>query len=1481
MTKKRAETPAATAKKASPTSKISAPAKKQLSNPISTGGAGASYESRVQAVYLLSMYAGLPTAVSPEATIICLQFQAKIHGYETDDLVCTFKDQMGLPYKALLQVKRTAKAIISNVAFSEAITAAWFDFKNPILFSTGVDRLVLVYDGLGNSDLQGAVSIASYARKSLSGLEFFNKSTTEKFSSEKSRGAFNAILEILTSITYGPVHLEEFHQFAKNLWFVSHTLSSDDTPEYANLLGIIELVLGRAIANNAQGIWSELVNTCQKLNADAGSVSFANLDEQISRRIAAGFKLHREGNASSLSLGGLTPAIIQSSSIVDVLDHGASVTHIHALPSSVTATPTEVALSSARPDSLNRVISGQLNAIGEKLKQCHFGDAQLAITAIGKDLGPFDSHQKARWYQQRGICAWHLGSAEDAAADFIKAAELSIDDDKMAAARVRGLMLLKQTEASIVAGETAIERFPESLHVWLSLANAKMLRGDSMELTDAPASIRGEADVLQMLAWSYHFRGQNNVAVEFSLQALQAPAAGFLTRHSALTMVVEAVMNDSVLSQYQLIPDTMRQSLLKVTNALTPRVDKLWEVQAPESVTNAAAYLGYAYLLLGDANTALTIVQEAVVHGNSSPGLRRVELDALGKLGRIHELLERGHIHVTELAADGLVFLAQQAGRLGDYQLLDKCIVAALKIEAIESSVTDTLRAIRWISNLRTPRRTEIISEVKAEKLEASKSFSLLSAGARVFLSSGDMVAAECVISQMVQIVEHSKSKEETLILAELLFEAKKFEQAIGAYEEVLPKNQHSELHNRLLCCYIKTSSSQKAKQLLESFPTVWVEDDDTRSLAIELGQNVGDWKMLTSLADTQFKKVPSQVSSWLFKFMVDIRRKSVYELQQFINDAPLELNGSLQQTTQFAGLELKYGLESKGMQRMYRLRRLDIENVESASALVVSFLAVTERLPHMETDLDTVVPGTSVKLRDQQGGCHTLTIDPAELDGLPPTAEFKSANSVDAKYFIGGAVGSTVNIDGAFGSTRTYTIEAISSGYHRVLQLAFKAIDDSIIPVSNLRSMSIPTSSAGETDFSQMEAELRRYSAHGKQVFTQYETMPLTLGCLCRLLGKNPIDIVRNWPTNGTALISCDGTRAERINANELLEDTSAAFVIDSATLTELVWLDSTAVFEQFPNLYVSAITRDIVRGKLEQEKGCRSAGQAFDNDGTLGFIEYTEENHTREIEQLEAISATLDKYCKVLPAYGPETPNEILVGLKDLISHEEYSSLMLAAEMEAVLVTIDSHLRQWATAAQIRSVWPQILLMHSAVAGNISAKHYSLTTVKLFLANRSFTSLSSNELLTMCYQGDNWLQFGFCKYVRHLSHPNTDFMAAFQICLEFISNVTNSLTQVGAIGEFLKHIVAGLLRHKDCPTDAVSEIDNFLESLIKQHSVVDYYPRAAIAERYHCQQQLTFLKASVREGQTWAKDAEQERKIRVKVLMCGRVPWLIYQKD
>ena len=69
---------------------------KKPSNPASTGGAGVTFENRVQAVRLLGLALGTVTPGIPgSGRIVGLQFQAKrANGPNTDDLVCSVEGRV-------------------------------------------------------------------------------------------------------------------------------------------------------------------------------------------------------------------------------------------------------------------------------------------------------------------------------------------------------------------------------------------------------------------------------------------------------------------------------------------------------------------------------------------------------------------------------------------------------------------------------------------------------------------------------------------------------------------------------------------------------------------------------------------------------------------------------------------------------------------------------------------------------------------------------------------------------------------------------------------------------------------------------------------------------------------------------------------------------------------------------------------------------------------------------------------------------------------------------------------------------------------------------------------------------------------------------------------------------------------------------------------------------------------------------------------
>ena len=1445
---------------------------KNLSNPRSTGNAGGTYESRVQAVYLLAHLSGGFTALLPNAVVVGLQFQGRILGYNTDDLVCTLQDRAGLPHKALLQVKQTLKATTSNTAFREAISGAWYDFRNPELFDPRADRIVVVYDGDGDSNVRGASTIAEFARTSATGAVFIQKSTAAVFSSPVNRDALSAISGFVADIVGGPVEPEVLRLFCRCLWFVSHQLTSDTTTEFANIMTRIQGVFGARSPTAPHAVWAELVTTCQRLNPFAATVDFANLDEQVDVLTAQTFARHRNSGAAQLGLREPTapvPAMLELSE-----SRGAERT---ALPraSSTRGVGPDVALPTGRPDAANKVISGQLDAINEKLKTQRYEAALEDLASLGKDLAPFDGHQRARWYLQRGVAHWHLSNIDAAAEDFLEAAKLSDDDDKMVSAHVRGLLLKKDIAAALTVGEAARARFPDSENVWVAWANAKLLAGGTIEQADAPFAHREGAGVYQMLAWARKLAGDFPDALALSRKSIDAADANFFTRNDALAIAVEAATTNGVNSTYRLVTPQVREALEVTTAAFEPRAERLWPVQASQTVEAVATHLGYAFLLLGQPERALALAQEARARGVTSAALNRVELDSLNEAKQIDQFKLRGRALVNELEEAGLVSLAQAAAHAEDIALVDLAIEAMAKLTPSRPDTMATLQSIRWMGMYFSPMRVQAVREVRALVMDDSTPFTTLLSSARMLFAEKDVEAVEPILELARKGAAREGVPEATLLLAELLHQTKHFAEAAKTYASVLPAGQHSELHTRWLHSLIRASDRRGAKRLLETFPVGWADDDDARGLATELAQSAGDWDLMRTLSQAQMRVAPTHASSVLLAFMVAEHSEPLAALVEMLDGLPADLEGTVQQVSQVAVLEMKFGHAVSGMNRIYKLRRMNSENIEAASAFMLAYCVVPDNLPDMEETLPEIAAGTSCLLRQTDGQEMWLSLDPAAVGELPETTEFKNARSTYVAPFLGKKVGDTVQLPKTFGFVRDLSVVQISSVHRRMIALAQQAINVSLVPVPNATSISIPSNESG-TDFSEMVAQLRRNGDHARRAFELYASSPLTLGALGRLLHRSPVVLGAGWPSEGTPLITCQGVAPEIESGMALLRDERSVFIVDAVTLSELSMLGRLDVLKALPKVLVCVRTRDEITAQFEEARETRSTLTAFESEGKLGVVEVTPQDRTRQIAFLQAILDAIDGLTELVPAYGPEVVPPLLLAMKGTVSDEEYSMLLVASDRGAHLLTTDGRLRDWAAQLEIKGAWTQLALMRAVETGVVIQDDYSRAVAKLFVLNRSFVMLTGHDLVVMCHQSTAWLRAGIVRFKTYLASDGIDFNSAANATVEFLRAIVQCSTSNGAFGELLKHVAEGLARNKIAPANLASQLARVLGEMLIPRDGVYVYQLADVGRQVEARRAATYLATPIATGLARARFPVQPYRVQIEVLVVGRTPWL-----
>ncbi len=1462
-TKARAKSP----KSANARQNASSPAKpkatlaKKVSNPASTGGAGVTFENRVQAVRLLGLALGTVTPGIPSSgRIVELQFQAKrANGPNTDDLVCTVEGNGGQRYRVLMQMKRGLTARPSDTAFSESVGNAWLDYGDPA-FNRGADRVLIVHDSGSTHDMQGAHEVARSATTSLDAADWIAKLTATGTGNAAKRKALAAIRDIAVKYRGSSISDDELLQFVKTLSFVPHDLDSEGTPEHANYINLIHSsAVAVGVQVDAQSVWARLVTVCMRLNGESGAVGYSNLASVLDGDMVIWFDAYRNQVNPRFVAGTAAEQSVESGQVPNI----AAVTWSESSVQISSPAFGGHAVPAARSASVDKLISRTLDHINSQIKVGKYIDATAALKELGKDLGPLDAHQKGRWYHMRAICRWHQDDDAGAAEDFLKAASLCDDDDRLAAAGVRGLLLKTEVAEAVKAGAAALDRFPDSLSLWLATANARICNKEVLTVDDIPSEHKREADALHLVAWGYHTRGDSSEARRLSLAALALANANFFTRNLALAFVLDDIVANPINSAFRQLGDEDRADLNRVLVEFEPWFEKLWSWESAHIVTDTVYRLTFGYLVAGELRKAQALVAEAKARGISDVNMARVEMEALIEDGKSEEALRLGELTLDTLPVDGLVAFAQLGRSIANLVAIEKVLDILRSSHSEATAEIDVVTAMRWEVMVSKEQMASVLAEIDAEEGRVRDSIPLLSSAARILRKAKLESRAELFVSRAQELLTQETAPVEQYMVASLLMAFRRFVEASRLYELVLPSSGRSGIHQDLLYCYVRSEQRAKAIALLKTFPPGWEHDEEVRLLAMELGQATGDWGLLKSLVDAQVQQYPKLARSWLYALMVVVNTHEA-DAPAIVENLPDELEGPIHEQAQLANAEFEYGRPSQGLRRLYSMVRRNMSSTEAASAMLAAHVWLGEKVVALDLAPGVAAPGVTVTIADETGHTRDITIDPADCEGLPSAAGFYSATSTEGARLLGLKVHDSFEVGDGFGGTRFYTIKGLTTAYRTILKHAQQALRVSLTPSSSMTLLNLETDEDGTPKLDKLTAQLEHGATQAQSVFSSYESNHFTLGVTARMLGRDVVTLVKHWPAGPHALLVGGGSVEERDKAEEMLVAHPDAFAIDAATLTELALCGCLPVLKSLPKVYVSAKTHGLLRHCLELAKASRTSGFASAVNGQLVFQEVTAEYTAQEVAFLTSICDAVEKDCFVVPAYGKSDVSDELLQVQKVVSEEEYSSILLALQYDATAISLDLRLRLMCGYCSARSVWPQALLMRLAVTRKLSARDYSLGVVEMFLRNRNFISLQANDLLVMVYQGGARLDYGIRRFIHHISESSTEFKSAARVTLTFLALVGKSgLCQFGVVIELTERMLEGLFRHKECPADFSEQVLAHLESSRNM--------------REWSAESKTFFHIAVNSAKNAARRAPQDKPIKATVLYCGRPPHLL----
>lgn len=1141
-------------------------------------------------------------------------------------------------------------------------------------------------------------------------------------------------------------------------------------------------------------------------------------------------------------------------------------------------------LPAARPDSANRLISDQLDRTNELLKAGKYRDALEHLAVVGKDLGPFDAHQKARWHLQKGLSLWFSRDEDtDAATLFLKAYELFPDDERMAAAQIRGLMMQGNLAHARAAGDAAAERFPGSQQVWFALSNVKLLQGEPLHFRDVPEHMREEPDALQFIAQAELKAGNLKEAIRLSQQAANSLDAGFFIRATALRIAAECGSRFPVNAVAGALPELETQALEFAVNCFEPHHERLWTVQS-ESVEDVVVHLGYALLMLRRFPQALALVHEAENLGHRSAEILRVHATALFELGNDAEIARLASTRLSEMGAASLCVVSQVAAKTANLALLEQTVEAAKALNPADLEAVELATALRWEALQRSGQSDLAVKEILAADVTTNGGLITACVAARVLKKVSRTLEADAVVQRAKSLLTPESSESQRVMLAELLYGVGQFAEAGRLFEQLVTPGRLSDLHNRLLGCLVRSRSRRRAKELLATFPVEWIENDETRALAMELGRDAADWTFLRPLLEAHVRRYPHHPGNWLFTLGVSLHSSTPAEFQNDLRKVPEGLDGPIRATAQLASLELRYGEVERGMRRLYRMVRCNLDEPEALSAYFLSVVGAPGRLPSMEEAVPTVRPGTCVTLRDEHEHVTRVVIDPADVGDLPKREGYSKADGPYAVALNGAVVGQEVELPAlAFGDKRRYTITTIESAYRHIIQVVHeRALALGGLP--NMKVVHLGAKDGVSLDLTQMKAEARRSSEAARLVVDAYAKGHATLSGFAAFLGKSAMDVVWGWPSDGPSLFVGAGVEAERIAALEMLAEPDVPYVVDALTVAELVRLDVQEVLEHLPKVLISPVTKARLEARLREAEEDKSVGTSTEVNGEFAIIEHDTAFHRRNRDFFQAAVDAAEKYCEVMPAYGELGSDGDLPKLAEVLQDEELEVLLLARAADARILTLDGRFRMLLeVVAKVRGIWPQALLMHCASKELIKPEKFVRATVQQFLSNRSFVSLSPRELTWMVLQGGGYLQLGMHRFKDYLSAKDTNFISVLSVAFDFLRQIAGLRTNLGAFGEIFEHVLEAAMRHKQCPEEFDVLVEDFVDRLTEtlNPAAQHFYESAAELPLRRLRTHRQYFAARFKAAKQHASEPPRERPVAVRVLYCSVIPWLVQDKS
>jgi hypothetical protein len=1034
-------------------------------------------------------------------------------------------------------------------------------------------------------------------------------------------------------------------------------------------------------------------------------------------------------------------------------------------------------------------VVGSLNFVRDRVREGKTLDARRLLDELGDPTNFRDTFSRFRWHTNAAAVELLEGRTDAAAEGFLKAFDLARDDERAHINRAHAYFLQKKFEASEVACEEALIKFPSSAPLWGMRLHIRSRLGKEPEDGKAPEDVREKPDYLFSLARIRANAGDQATAVSMLKRCIDLDGGSLDGRRAYLAETLMWVSADEVSASLGQMPTERRVALADALHQFEPLEESLAAAQSVHLSEELATNVTSSLTVLGELSRARSIALQMLARHPNLEQLLRTRLVELAEGKNLNGLKALANGRLDSLPTAAIAVLAEASANLGDVDWNAEILSVAAKRAENDLRLRE-VAPLAAVAAWRSGDRQLGLRRIQGYIAENPDHIMGRVIAAQLFEYAGKAEEARLEARACIALLPEQGKDANVFQVADLLGNLEMHSEAASLYERFIEAPCADELTVKWLQCLVSSDQRRKAQLTLEKMTTADRKQQVIRHIEVNLAAKMMDWRRMRDLLALDLHAESFRPDVALGYGMALYRLNEMERLKEFAASDPVLKKARVDQELEFSKLQIAAGLPQIGLRRLFALFRKHPSNVRVAGILLGQVLLIKSvealALP------SRVGPNSAVELK---AGSERwwIALDAADAEPAETWPELVASSELVAQQLMGAGIGETREVTRGIMSLEAEVLQ-VTSLFAFALRKAHELIATTAGPQGPVWTVRV-FKEDGRVDVDALLHQARERREHVESAFALYREQRIPVGVLAQMLGSDPITLLLEWPHKEMSLFIGIGSEDERQTAFSAIRQSGQRFVTDIFTIAEMLLRKTgKAVVATIGRPLIPEAQRQSLLEIMQELPGQRAASMQ-EHGGRLRIIEISDDYLRHRTRLLQAILSFIDEHCDVVATAGPENQSKELRDLVQVLDEPSGECVLLCLERDAALLTEDGGLRLLAAGAGVtKASGLQPVWMVACEQHQLDARAYAESIAAKILANHDFVSVSGRDLMQLASADEQRIHPAVRAAFETFRRPTLEVLSGVHVCVEFLGLAVRRLPPVIA-GHYAKMAMSALL--------------------------------------------------------------------------------------